>query len=132
MKSKASCSSALGGNTFCSGTPNQLVPDVETRLHSVFSFQLGTTYALHDRCALVEAPVVFSLFERLALEISLVIYGCKVTGRIRLTGPAAVIYFIFAHGFRRNELFIRRSRDEDPTSTSNWPGSVTQSFFGAL
>ena len=48
------------------------------------------------------------------------------------TGRAAVIYFIFAHGFRMNELFIRRSRDEDPTSTSNWPGSVTQSFFGVL
>lgn len=49
--------------------------DVETSLHSVFSFQLGTTYTLHDRCALVEGPVMFSLFERLALEISLVIYG---------------------------------------------------------
>jgi hypothetical protein len=49
--------------------------DVETGLHSVFSFQLGTTYTLHDRCALVEGPVVFNLFERLGLEISLVIYG---------------------------------------------------------
>ena len=48
------------------------------------------------------------------------------------TGRAAVIYFIFAHGFRMNELFIRRSRDDAPTSTSNGPGSVTQSFFVVL
>jgi hypothetical protein len=47
----------------------------ETNLHSVFSFQLGTRYTLHGRCALVEGPVMFSFFERLGLEVSLVIYG---------------------------------------------------------
>ena len=79
--------------------------------------------------ALVEAPVVFSLVERLGLEISLVIDGLQCD---RKNCPAGVIYFIFAHGFRMNELFIRRSRDDAPTSTSNWPGSVTQSFFEVL
>jgi hypothetical protein len=47
----------------------------ETSLHSVFSFQLGTPYTLHARCALVEGPVMFSRFERLCLDVSLVIYG---------------------------------------------------------
>jgi hypothetical protein len=36
------------------------------------------------------------------------------------------------HRSRLNEPFSRTSRDEDPTSTSNWPGSVTQSFFAVL
>jgi len=31
-----------------------------------------------------------------------------------------------------NEPFTRISREEDPTRTSNWPDSVTQSFFAVL
>lgn len=47
----------------------------ETDLHSVFAFQAGTPYSLHGRCALVEGPVMFSSFERLGLEVPLVMYG---------------------------------------------------------
>jgi hypothetical protein len=56
---------------------NGTVVDVvrETALHSVFSFQLSPLYTLHGRCALVEGPVAFSCFERLGLDVALVIYG---------------------------------------------------------
>jgi hypothetical protein len=37
-----------------------------------------------------------------------------------------------AYGSRLNEPFSLMSRDEDPTSTSNWPGSASQSFFAVL
>lgn len=47
----------------------------KTNLHSVFSFQLGPFYTLRDRCALIEGPVMFSCFERLGLDVPLVIYG---------------------------------------------------------
>lgn len=47
----------------------------ETTLHSVFSFQLGQSYTLHGCCALVEGPVMFSCFERLGMNVPLVIYG---------------------------------------------------------
>jgi hypothetical protein len=47
----------------------------ETALHSVFSFQLSPLYTVHGRCALVEGPVMFSSFERLGLDVPLVIYG---------------------------------------------------------
>jgi hypothetical protein len=49
-----------------------------TRQHGLFSFLLGSgagAYALHGRCALVENPVVFTRFERLALDAGAVIYG---------------------------------------------------------
>jgi hypothetical protein len=79
MKSRASSSRRLAATRFAQ--------ELQTRWcrcrdqpSLCFSFQLGTT--LHDRCALVEAPVVFSLFERLGFEISLVIDGCNVTRRI--------------------------------------------------
>jgi hypothetical protein len=48
------------------------------------------------------------------------------------SGCGNLFHFRSAHGFRMNELFIRRSREDAPTSTSNWPGSVTQSFFVVL
>jgi hypothetical protein len=56
---------------------NETVVDVvrETAVHSVFSFQLSPLYSLHGRCALVEGPVMFSSFERLGLDVPLVIYG---------------------------------------------------------
>jgi hypothetical protein len=56
---------------------NETVVDAvrETALHSVFSFQLSHLYTLHGRCALVEGPVIFSCFERLSLDVPLVIYG---------------------------------------------------------
>jgi hypothetical protein len=56
---------------------NEAVVDAvrETAMHSVFSFQLNSLYSLHGRCALVEGPVMFSSFERLGLDVQLVIYG---------------------------------------------------------
>jgi hypothetical protein len=56
---------------------NETVVDAvrETALHSVFSFQLSPLYTLHGHCALVEGPVAFSCFERLGLDVPLVIYG---------------------------------------------------------
>lgn len=47
----------------------------KTHLHSVFSFQVGPLYTLHDRCALIEGPVMFNTFERLGLDVPIVIYG---------------------------------------------------------
>jgi hypothetical protein len=47
----------------------------ETTLHSVFSFRLSPSYTLNGCCALVEGPVMFSCFERLGLDVPLVIYG---------------------------------------------------------
>jgi hypothetical protein len=47
----------------------------KTDLHSVFSFQVGPLYTLRDCCALIEGPVMFSSFERLGLDVPLVIYG---------------------------------------------------------
>jgi hypothetical protein len=49
--------------------------DLETKVHSVFSFEIAAAYTLHGPCALVENPAVFKYFERLALNIPLVIYG---------------------------------------------------------
>jgi hypothetical protein len=56
---------------------NKAVVDAvrETATHSVFSFQLSPLYTLHGRCALVEGPVMFSSFERLGLDVALVVYG---------------------------------------------------------
>lgn len=48
--------------------------DNETRIHSVFAFQMETGYTLKGRCALVEGPVVFSFFERLELGVGLALY----------------------------------------------------------
>jgi hypothetical protein len=48
-----------------------------TAQHGVFSFLLGQdcNYNLHGPCALVENPAVFTCFERLDLDIGLVIHG---------------------------------------------------------
>jgi hypothetical protein len=48
-----------------------------TAHHGVFSFLLGPgcNYQLHGPCALVENPAVFTCFERLGLDIGLVIHG---------------------------------------------------------
>lgn len=48
--------------------------DNETSIHSVFAFQMETSYTLQGRCALVEGPAVFSFFERLELGVGLAIY----------------------------------------------------------
>lgn len=48
-----------------------------TTRHGVFSFLLGpeSPYALHGPCALVENPAIFTHFERLGLDVGLVLYG---------------------------------------------------------
>jgi hypothetical protein len=48
-----------------------------TAQHGVFSFLLepGRNYQLHGPCALVENPALFTCFERLGLDIGLVIHG---------------------------------------------------------
>jgi hypothetical protein len=48
-----------------------------TAQHGVFSFLLGSNcpYCLHGPCALVENPAVFIGFDRLGLDVGLVIHG---------------------------------------------------------
>jgi hypothetical protein len=48
-----------------------------TAQHGVFSFLLrpGPDYQLHGPCALVENPAVFVCFERLGLDVGLIIHG---------------------------------------------------------
>jgi hypothetical protein len=57
--------------------------DLDTKIHSVFSFQVGANYSLCGSCALVENPAVFRHFENLGLKIPLVIYGQgRVSNRV--------------------------------------------------
>lgn len=49
--------------------------DLIAKNHGMFSFRIGPAYTLRGPCALVENPVVFGFFERLELDVGLVIYG---------------------------------------------------------
>ena len=59
----------------CYGSP--MPATVHTARYGVFSFLLegGNRHTLHEPCALVENPAVFTAFEQLALPTNIVVFG---------------------------------------------------------
>lgn len=86
---------------------------VATAAHGVFSFVLrsDSQFTLHGRCALVENPAVFHHFERLGLNISMVILG---QGRI----PGRVLDWLAA--MQGNDYSLLHLPDYDPVGLSEY------------
>jgi hypothetical protein len=85
--------------------------DEETSSHSVFAFQLESSYTLHGRCALVEGPVLFNAFERLRLGVGLAVYGC---------GRASDQLLVWLAGQTHSDFALLHLPDYDPVGLNEF------------